>query len=160
VEKLATLENTVLSTDVRAPSPGAAPPSATAKSNTVSSTRDDMSPPPAKRRRNDTGSIGTATSAQDLLSPPDSVTSQLNRNGGARDHIEKELTLNESLKSHQKKVFEIAIAFIDQLSQGSTSNVEEEVSNLKVSTDFSKSELIQTILAGRPISCPFFQASS
>jgi hypothetical protein len=83
------------------------------------------------------------------------VTSQLNRSGGAREHIEKELTLNESLKSHQKNVFETAIAFIDQLSQGPATNVEEEVWNLKVSTDFSKSELVQTVLASRPIFSAF-----
>ncbi|KAJ4360719.1 uncharacterized protein N0V89_001286 [Didymosphaeria variabile] len=148
VEKLATLEDAVRSTGVSAPSVTSAPPAA-AKPNTVSSTGDDISSRPAKRSRTDAGSVGTATSAQDLLSPPDSVTSQLHRNGGARDHIEKELTLNEGLKSHQKSVFETAIAFIDQLSQAPTTAVEEEVWNLKVSTEFSKGELVQIVLASQ-----------
>ncbi|KAL1600483.1 hypothetical protein SLS60_006869 [Paraconiothyrium brasiliense] len=161
VEKLATLEDAVRSTGVGAPSVTSAPPPA-AESNAVSSTGEHISPRPAKRSRTDAGSIGTATSAQDLLLPPDllppdSVTSQLHRNDGARDHIEKELTLNESLKSHQKSVFETAIAFIDQLSQAPTSAVEEEVWNLKVSTEFSRGELVQIILASKGLllqSCP------
>ncbi|KAF2449912.1 hypothetical protein P171DRAFT_202687 [Karstenula rhodostoma CBS 690.94] len=148
VDKLATLENAVRTTGVGARSASSAPPSTSAKSNTMSSTGDDISPRPAKRSRNDAGSIGMATSTPDLLSPPDPVAFQLHRNGGAREHIEKELTLNESLKTHQKSVFETAIAFIDQLSQGPTTSVEEEeIWNRNVSTDFSKGELVQIVLA-------------
>ncbi|KAK7181265.1 hypothetical protein PSPO01_12742 [Paraphaeosphaeria sporulosa] len=149
VEKLATLENAVRTTGVGASSIGSVPPSAAAMSNSVSSMGDDISPRPAKRSKNEAGSIGTVTSTQDLLSPPDSVTSQLYRNGGAREHIEKELTLNESLKSHQKNVFETAIAFIDQLSQGPTTSVEEQAWNLNVTTDFSKGELVQIVIASQ-----------
>lgn len=158
VEKLTTLENVVRTTGVGTPSASSAPPSATAKPYSVSSTGGDISPRPTKRSRNDEGSIETVTSTQDLLSPPDSVTSQLHRNGGARDHIEKELTLNESLKSHQRSVFETAIAFIDQLSQGPTTSVEEEAWNLNVSTDFSKGELVQIVLTSNYIPLPYLYA--
>lgn len=155
VEKLANLEDAVRSTGMRATSASSAPQSATTISTTMSNSWEDISPRPAKRSRIESVSLGNGTSAQDLLSPPDSITSQLHRSGGAREDIEKELTLNNSLKSHQRNVFETAIAFIDQLSQGPTSNVEEEAWNFKVSTDFAKGELVQIVLASKtPIFMP------
>lgn len=151
VAKLATLEDAVRTTGVGSSSAGLALPSEAAKARSVSSTKDGMSPRPPKRSRIDVDSNGTITPTRDFPPLQNSVNSQIHCDGEAREHIEKELTLNENLKSHQKQVLETAIAFIDQLSQGSTTNVEEEVRNLELSTDFSKGELVQIVLSSKDV---------
>ncbi|KAJ4304688.1 hypothetical protein N0V90_000215 [Kalmusia sp. IMI 367209] len=134
VEKLASLEDTVRQT-----APHIQSVTSASASTTNPKSPEDVSPRPLKRSR------AEQAAAQDLLSPPNSVISQLHRNGRARDHIEKELSYNESLASHQRSVFETAISFIDQLSQAPSNSIDDDAW-CKVPTDFAKGELVQIIL--------------
>lgn len=141
MEKLASLENAVRSTGAYSQSKDIS--SYVTPISNANSTGDNTSSRPSKRIRTE----GTTT--QDARSPSDSVTSQLHRNGGARDHIEKELSFNESLAAHQRTVFETAIAFIDQLSKapsGNFENTEVATWDSNVSTEFYRKDLVELVL--------------
>lgn len=61
--------------------------------------------------------------------------------------------MNASLAAHQRTVLETAIAFIDQLEQGSSGsdkeeeNVEEEVYKEQLDTELSRGELVGLVAA-------------
>ena len=158
MEKLASLENVVRSTTPQGQAPAADPVPASGTNNPATASKirstgnDGISPRPVKRNRVDPPSTVSGRSPQDILSPPESVTSQLRRDDGARDHIEKELSLNASLATHQRSVLETAIAFIDQLNQAPSNSVDDvereaEAWDTSVSTEFEKGELLQLIAA-------------
>ncbi|KAF1971323.1 hypothetical protein BU23DRAFT_186123 [Bimuria novae-zelandiae CBS 107.79] len=161
IEKLTSLEDVVRTAGRILPPHSTPDPSTSVStrritSNAPPSINDDPSPRPSKRPRSSATPSASATSlstsahAHHEISPhqhSDPVTSQV-VNGGARDHIQKELSSNESLAAHQRNVFEMAISFIDQLSHAPTGSGEEETClNAKVNTEFAKEELISLVVA-------------
>lgn len=135
VEKLSNLEKVV--------SHKVLPPETAVQGSTTQSpsTDIDTSSRPIKRRR-DARNITT----QDLLSPPDSVASQ-QRPNECCNFIQKELSYNSKLAECQRSILEIAVSFIEQLSQAPSSAPADHAWGLQVSTDFTPGELIQIVLA-------------
>jgi len=132
VEKIATLEETVIQkTSLTRPYE---PTSRSKKGHTDGT---DIARP-SKRQRNEAS----------VNAPSDSAKSQvpLSTCTVAREQITKELSDNATLAVYQRAVLETAVAFIDQLSQASTTNTEDNIYKEKVPTDFTEAELVHIIL--------------
>lgn len=149
IEKLSTLEN-VMSQGVGA------------RATTFEDANTNVQPPidaevdlrPPKRRF-DGGAVVNHAS-KEAATPADSEASkgsQTSRPNEGMSYIQDELSHNNSLADNQRSVLELAIAFIDQLSQTSSSTVLHEVWNEKVPVDFTQNELLQVLVASKLQSC-------